>query len=335
MAAEVLSDFSFRPGERPEIRVGDARVVNYSDMPVEKVISLFPKSLRADKIVTMPDLNPGRAPLPSGCSVEINVMNQLDWRKFLLSDIGCGMQVLSSSLKWEDFEQDLNVWDNLYPKLRANKGKLGDLGSGNHFLDAAVDDEGRVYFIVHTGSRNHSAKVDTYLDQPRKFDAIYKETQEWARANRDTVAQMLGRTYPDLELMFDQPHNSFAKKDHSVVIYKGTVSLQPGNLSLIPSSMDGDMVIVEGVEQNLAPINHTIAHGTGRIKSRGDSKEDAQLYDFDSLRKRVHIPDEIPDASILTENPSCYRDLDHSLKSIRELIVVKKRLTPVAYIGQI
>lgn len=325
----------FPQSEYKERKIDRSSIFNFSEFSVEKVISYFPTNLKAEKIVVMPDLNPGRAALPSGCSVEFNVEREPNWRRFLLSDIGCGIQVLKSNLSWADFENNLSEWDKLYIRLKKNKGTLGDLGSGNHFLDAAIDDDENVYFVVHTGSRSESSKVDQYVNRPEKFDEVYKKTQNWAKANRDHVAYDLVDFYGNLKLLFDQPHNSYEKTGNKVVIYKGTVNLQPGQESIIPSSMDTDMVIIEGKAEELAKINNTIAHGTGRHKSRGEAKEDAYFYDFEALRRRIHIPGAISINSILTENPSCYRDLDDTLAKISDLIIVTKRLHPIAYIGQI
>ena len=48
--------------------------------------------------------------------------------------------------------------------LRTNKGGLGDLGGGNHFLDAiAPYSDGPIYFLIHTGSRNESGHVDALI----------------------------------------------------------------------------------------------------------------------------------------------------------------------------
>lgn len=335
MGHEIIGKYTPIVIAETEAKFGDTRIVNYSGRSLGEVISFFPKSLKANKIVLMPDLNPGRAPLPSGCSVEINEDIQPDWRRFMLSDIGCGMQVLKSKITWDDFERQLSEWNNLYRKLKANKGGIGDLGSGNHFLDAAVDENEQVYFIIHTGSRNESARAEAYLEKLEKFDVVYDETQAWARENRDTVRYFIENGYGDTELILDKPHNFLDRDLDKVIIYKGAVNLQPKDLTLIPSSMDGDMVIVQGVEEQLPNINYTMAHGTGRLKSRGDSKDDARSYDFAGLRKRIHIPDEISDDSILTENPSCYKSLEACLRQISDLIIIRKRLNPVAYIGQV
>ena len=94
------------------------------------------------------------------------------------------------------------------------------------------------------------------------------------------------------------------------------------------------MVIVEGTER-IKEINLAMNHGTGRIKSRSESKLDAYNYDFEALKRRIYIPEKIRNVSILIENPSVYRNLDECLKLIDGFIKVKKRLTPIAYIGQI
>ena len=42
---------------------------------------------------------------------------------------------------------------------------LGTLGGGNHFIEVDVDDEGRKYLVVHSGSRNLGVKVCKHYQQ--------------------------------------------------------------------------------------------------------------------------------------------------------------------------
>lgn len=42
---------------------------------------------------------------------------------------------------------------------------LGTLGGGNHFIEVDVDDEGRKYLVVHSGSRNLGVKVCNHFQQ--------------------------------------------------------------------------------------------------------------------------------------------------------------------------
>lgn len=73
------------------------------------------------------------------------------------------MRLLRSSVQASSL--DLSAWDRLADSLRENKGALGDLGGGNHFLDALVPyDDGPIYFLIHTGSRNESGHVDNLIE---------------------------------------------------------------------------------------------------------------------------------------------------------------------------
>lgn len=307
---------------------------NFSKRPLEQVINYFPKELLAEKIVVLPDLSPGRTPLPTGCSVELDINKNPEWRHWAVSDVGCGMQVLRSRIFWADFERDTKLWDEVADRLEENKGQLGDLGSGNHFIDAASDEGGLIYFVIHTGSRDESPKATELVDQPEKFDKVYQEVTDWARRNRDSIAQILKQQYGELELVLDKKHNFYQLEKDKAIIYKGAVKLLPDETSIIPSSMNGDMVIIEN-SGDTSEINYAVSHGTGRVKSRGQSKGDALTFDFASLRKQLYIPERISNASISSENPNCYRPIDEVLLSIADLVKVQKRLSPIAYIGQI
>ena len=144
-------------------------VINYSAESLNKVYSWLPHDLKAERVIFFPDACPGKSPLPTGTVV---YTEQKDWRKFAVSDCGCGMLLCEAEFTKADFKKE--KWNRIYYEIQANKGKLGDLGSGNHFLDALesyTDD--KLYFLIHTGSRNESKLVDDLIDQPKKFDTIY------------------------------------------------------------------------------------------------------------------------------------------------------------------
>ncbi len=51
---------------------------------------------------------------------------------------------------------------------RINKA-IGSLGGGNHFIELDKDDEGNVYLVIHTGSRNLGKQVaDIYQAKSSK-----------------------------------------------------------------------------------------------------------------------------------------------------------------------
>jgi hypothetical protein len=141
-------------------------IINLSSEPMGKLHSWLPHGLEAERIVFFPDACPGKSPLPTGTAV---LTRQPDWRRFAVSDCGCGMRLLRSTVSANDLDQ--SHWDRLADRLRANKGRLGDLGGGNHFLDAlAPYDDGPLSFLIHTGSRHESGHVDALIDREHEFD---------------------------------------------------------------------------------------------------------------------------------------------------------------------
>jgi RNA-splicing ligase RtcB len=243
------------------------------------------------------------------------------------------MLLLRSGVKTKDFDRKL--WDNIYYDLKENKGKLGDLGSGNHFLDAieAYKDD-HLYFLIHTGSRNESKIVDHLVDKPSRFDEVFNDVCTWAENNRIAISEIIARHFGKLESIVDRNHNNFEYTDEGILIRKGAVRVNPGDLTVLPSNLDGDVVLVRATEKVSETFN-SLNHGTGRVMSRSQAKEHAEKYDYEALRKRVYIPEMISNASIKTEAPFCYRDLDQCLELISDLIIIEKRFAPIAYLGQI
>lgn len=304
-------------------------VINYSAEPLNKIYGWLPHDLHAEKVIFFPDACPGKSPLPTGTVV---FTKQENWRKFAISDCGCGMLMCESNLTKDNFKNEL--WDKIYYEIQNNKGKLGDLGSGNHFLDALesyTDD--KLYFLIHTGSRNESKIVDDLIDQPSKFDAKFYDVCEWAKDNRYEIFKILEKYFGKLNLILDKNHNHFEQTDDGVIIRKGAVKVIPGEQTVVPSNMNGDVVLITATNEVKNTYN-SLCHGTGRVMSRSDSKEFAAIYDYDALRDRVYIPTMIANDNIKTDAPFCYRDLDSCLVLINNLITVEKRFSVFAYLGQ-
>jgi hypothetical protein len=216
---------------------GCLEIVNLSAEPLWKLHTWIPHGLAAEKIVFLPDACPGKSPLPTGTAV---MTRQPDWRRFAISDCGCGMRLVRSTLTREDVTQQR--WDDLADRLRANKGHLGDLGGGNHFLDALVPHGGGpVHFLIHTGSRDESGHVDALIGEPAKFDREFDWVVHWSTENREAIHEAVDRTFGRTELILDLPHNTYeVMPDGGAIIRKGSVRVQPGSLIVTPSHMSGD-----------------------------------------------------------------------------------------------
>lgn len=307
------------------------RLINYSAESENLLYSWLPHDLHAEIVVFFPDACPGKSPLPTGTAI---LTRQENWRKFAVSDCGCGMLLLKSQVHVKEFKKE--NWNLIYRDLKANKGNLGDLGSGNHFLDALeAYDEKNIYFLIHTGSRDESKAVESLIGSPDKFDSTFNAVCNWAKDNRLEIAKMIEKHFGKLEFVSDKNHNSFELfPDESVVIRKGAVKLLPGEMTIIPSNMNGDVVLVQATD-SIGDTLNSMSHGTGRVMSRSQAKEYAETFNYQALRDQIYIPEMISDASIKTEAPFCYRDLDSCLNLIQKLVIEIKRFSPFAYLGQI
>jgi tRNA-splicing ligase RtcB len=62
-----------------------------------------------------------------------------------------------------------------YPKLKMHKTpalQLGTLGTGNHFIEVCLDEQGRVWIMLHSGSRGLGNKIGGFFIEQAKEDMI-------------------------------------------------------------------------------------------------------------------------------------------------------------------
>ena len=93
---------------------------------------------------------------------------------------------------------ELYCYRELKDSGRINKA-IGSLGGGNHFIELDKDDEGNVYLVIHTGSRNlgkqvadiYQAKAVKHLtDGADEFEETIKRTiEEYKAAGRRSELQ--------------------------------------------------------------------------------------------------------------------------------------------------
>jgi tRNA-splicing ligase RtcB len=306
-------------------------IVNLSAESLWKLHNWIPHGLAAEQIVFLPDACPGKSPLPTGTAVKTR---QPDWRRFAVSDCGCGMRLLRSTIAADAISQDR--WDRLADHLRANKGRLGDLGGGNHFLDALLPyDDGPVHFLIHTGSRDESGLVDNLVEQPAKFDLEFARIVQWASDNRAAIHGAIAQVFGQTELVLDLPHNTYESlPDGGAVIRKGSVHVKPGSLLVIPSHMSGDVVLGRATA-NVTKSLESLSHGTGRKMSRSDCKPLADAFNFTALRRSILIPSGVADSSLRTEGPYAYRDLDECLALLGDYFAEECRFAVIAYMGHL
>jgi tRNA-splicing ligase RtcB (3'-phosphate/5'-hydroxy nucleic acid ligase) len=246
------------------------------------------------------------------------------------------------------------------PSLEAVKVKdaalqLGTLGRGNHFVELQADETGRLWLMLHSGSRgigqairdHHLARCDVggnglrflAADSPQGRD--YLQDVEWAlsyaeanrlamvSAARDVVERALCARADEASYVSCN-HNHVRCETHSGealwVHRKGAMSAAAGEPGLIPGSMGTHSFHVEGrgCEEALC----SSAHGAGRRLSRTDARRTVKTRDVARELGRVFFDHRLS-AGLREEAPSAYKDIGRVLRAQHDLVRVLRRLRPV------
>lgn len=300
-------------------------------------------------------------------------------------DIGCGMAALRTSLTANNlpdnllglrdafeaavpvgfnqhkarlrFVEDLDLWagfEDLAPEVQDLQGKAmsqcGTLGGGNHFIELCLDEEDRVWLMLHSGSRNigkvlaevhitKAKKLAHNADLPDKDLAVflagtpqmaaYRRDLMWAQryafANREAMlTQLTGvlkAAFP--KVSFEAPilchHNYVAEEIHYgeevIVTRKGAIRAGLGEMGIIPGSMGTRSYIVRGLGN---PESFCSAsHGAGRRLSRGAAKRTFSIEDLAVQTVGVECR---KDHGVLDEIPGAYKDIDEVMANQADLV---------------
>jgi tRNA-splicing ligase RtcB len=233
--------------------------------------------------------------------------------------------------------------------------QLGTLGRGNHFVELQADEEGRLWVMLHSGSRgigqairdHHLARCASGRSGLRWTDALspagaaYLQDMGWAleyaAANRralmsavcGVVEHVIGAT-ADTATGIACNHNHVRRETHAGAEFwvhrKGAMSATAGEPGVIPGSMGTRSVHVEG--RGCAEALASSAHGAGRRLSRGDARRSLSAKDVTRELQGVWYDHRLT-AGLRDEAPSAYKDIDAVLRAQRELVRVVRRLRPL------
>jgi tRNA-splicing ligase RtcB len=250
---------------------------------------------------------------------------------------------------------------DFYDKLtRTNwRYQLGTLGSGNHFIEVTLDEEGRVWLFLHSGSRGIGNKIATtfiaeaqrfmkqafiklpdpdlayLLEGTKVFDDYISDlnwAQRFALLNRE---EMMERVIHDFEHWIgtnvDEQerincHHNFTQKEHHMgqnvwLSRKGAIQADKGRPGLIPGSMGTASYVVEG--KGCVPSFNSSPHGAGRVYSRGAAKRQFTLDDMDKAMVGIEYN---RSAAFLDEIPGAYKDIDIVMEDAKDLVEIKHTL---------
>jgi hypothetical protein len=311
-------------------RLCSMEIVNYSLEKYEQVVLMLPQKLLAEKVIIFPDICKVDWRIPTGVVI---LTKQVDWREYAISDIGCGMLLCKSQIKADTFDKSL--WDEVLIKLKNEGGKCGDLASGNHFVDAIKSQkDGYLYFLIHCGAYKNVEKLETCVRRYNEFDRYYNFIFNQAKENRYHIYEILKTVFGNIECIFDKSHNSIERTDDGVIIRRGAVKVQNDELSVIPSSLCGEIALVRASNSTLKTL-FSLCHGTGRTIGRDEVIKCQNDIDYNSVRNKVYIPHEIKNESLKMDMPCCYKDLESCLALIHDFVELEDKYSVVGYLGHI
>lgn len=248
-------------------------------------------------------------------------------------------------------------WAKRFPR------HMGTLGTGNHFIEVCLDEQGSVWIMLHSGSRGVGNQIGQYFIERAKehmqryFVSLpdqdlaylpdgtqdfkdYCEAVEWAQeyalVNRhlmmeavvEAVAQALGRKVVAIPEAVNCHHNYVSREHHFgqnvIVTRKGAVRAREGDLGIIPGSMGTGSFIVRG--KGNPESFHSCSHGAGRAMSRGKAKATISLEQHAEAMKGIEAR---LDADVLDESPAAYKPIGKVMEAQSDLVEIVTRLIQV------
>jgi tRNA-splicing ligase RtcB len=253
-----------------------------------------------------------------------------------------------------------------HPHLeRCNSAQhLGTLGTGNHFIELCLDLAGRVWIMLHSGSRGLGNRVGSQFiamakaDMRRWFVNLPDEdlayipegsenfgayvravdfAQDYARINRALMMEAVvgalraSGALPPFDASVEAincHHNYVARERHfgedCWVTRKGAVRAGAGELGIIPGSMGARSFIVRGKGEPESFCS--CSHGAGRAMSRGEARRRFTVADHARATAGVECR---KDAEVIDETPMAYKDIDAVMAAQADLVEVVAELRQV------
>jgi len=266
---------------------------------------------------------------------------------------------------WTTLADEFDALCELHPRLKNtnNRKHLGTLGTGNHFIEVCLDEEGAVWFMLHSGSRGVGNAIGTHFIELAKKDALRNNAnlpdqdlayfeegaqyfgdyvravswaQKFARRNREvmmtnliaTVRKVITKPFESHVEAVNCHHNYVQQERHFgadvFVTRKGAVSAAKGQMGIIPGSMGARSYIVRGLGN--PESFDSCSHGAGRVMSRTKAKK---LFTVDDQIKATEGVECRKDADVIDEIPMAYKDIDAVMAAQLDLVEVVHTLKQV------
>lgn len=245
---------------------------------------------------------------------------------------------------------------------------IGTLGGGNHFIEIQKGDDGFIWFMVHSGSRNLGKKVADYYNRvavelnEKYYSKVPKEWQlaflpldtdngqyyveemnycvRYAYLNRNLMMERIQISFIEVigEVGFSPLINiahNYARVEHhfneNVVVHrKGATSAKKGEVGIIPGSQGTNSYIVEGLGNEDSFTS--CSHGAGRKMGRKEAQRSLNLEEEKLKLEQSGILHSVRTEKDLDEASGAYKSIDIVMEEQKDLVKPLIKLNPLAVI---
>jgi tRNA-splicing ligase RtcB len=257
-----------------------------------------------------------------------------------------------------------------HPKIASHKTFefMGTLGTGNHFIELCLDEDDRVWVMLHSGSRGVGNKIGQYFIEAAKremeryhilpylpdqdlsylventtlFDDYVEAVswaQEFAALNRqvmmDAVLKVLRGRLPAFVVSDEKAvnchHNYISKENH---FGENVYVTRKGAVRARKNDLGiipGSMGTGSFIVRGLG--NHesfcSCSHGAGRRMSRNAARKAITLEDHIKATEGIECR---KDADVIDESPAAYKDIGAVMAAQDDLVEIVHRLRQVVNI---
>ena len=316
-------------------------------------------------------------------------------------DIGCGMIAAQTNLPCSEMKRQVlqsivhaasvqiplgfehhrqpqpwSGWDRApldSPPVRAElesaRRQLGTLGGGNHFIEVQAGDDGLIWLMIHSGSRNFGLKIADHYHRmalricdehkvplpdkdlawlprdaakAREYLDAMNFALAFARENRARMMEVFSdiarqHTGCRIEQTLDIHHNYCAVEKHfgrEVLVHrKGATSAMKGQTGIIPGSMGSSSYIVRGLGNPESFMS--CSHGAGRRMGRNEACRSLSVAECDKAMAGIVHGQWSRDRKghlDLSEAPQAYKNIDEVMASQSDLVEALVKLTPLGVV---
>ena len=266
---------------------------------------------------------------------------------------------------WATLAQRFDRLTDKHPRLKNtnNLVHLGTLGTGNHFIELCLDEEQRVWVMLHSGSRGVGNAIGTFFIELAKQDmrkwhinlpdedlAYFPEgtdhfddyveavgwAQDFAALNRrmmmtNVIRALRGQIAKpfDAEMEAVNCHHNYVQRENHfgenvLVTRKGAVRAAKGVMGIIPGSMGAKSFIVRGLGN--PESFDSCSHGAGRVMSRTAAKKLVTLDEHIADTAGVECR---KDEGVIDETPKAYKPIEAVMAAQADLVEVVHTLKQV------